>query len=118
MGTPEKSQILETVSSGVALLDYDNDGWLDLMVVNGHVYPTVDRQGWGISMAQQPLLFHNIAGKLIPVPAVEGTGLAWEARRYRSRGNTLAGRQRSAMEDTPCRGCHLSHHRRLAPGAA
>ena len=29
MGTSEKKTILETPGSGVALLDYDNDGWLD-----------------------------------------------------------------------------------------
>jgi hypothetical protein len=31
MGTPEKTYILETVGSGVALIDYDNDGWLDIL---------------------------------------------------------------------------------------
>jgi hypothetical protein len=61
---------------GTAFLDYDNDGWLDLMVVNGHVYPEVDRQAWGTSWAQRPLLFHNVKGKLQVVAAVEGTGLA------------------------------------------
>src|SRR5580700_12142430 len=29
-GTSEKSTILDTIGSGVALLDYDNDGWLDI----------------------------------------------------------------------------------------
>ena len=38
MGTPEKQFILETVGSGVALLDYDNDGWLDIYLVNGSTY--------------------------------------------------------------------------------
>src|SRR5207248_3347717 len=33
-GTPEKATILETPGSGVALLDYDNDGWLDIYVAN------------------------------------------------------------------------------------
>jgi enediyne biosynthesis protein E4 len=33
-GIPEKSTILETPGSGVALLDYDNDGWLDIYVSN------------------------------------------------------------------------------------
>ena len=35
MGTPQRKFILETVGSGVALLDYDNDGWLDIYMVNG-----------------------------------------------------------------------------------
>jgi hypothetical protein len=33
-GTPEKRTILETIGSGVALLDYDNDGWLDIYLLN------------------------------------------------------------------------------------
>lgn len=61
---------------GDAFFDYDNDGWLDLMVANGHVYPQVDKQPWGTTWKQKPLLFHNVNGKLKLVPAVEGTGLA------------------------------------------
>ena len=38
-GTVEKRTILETPGSGVALLDYDNDGWLDVFLLNG---PTFD----------------------------------------------------------------------------
>ena len=35
MGTPEKKYIIETVGSGVGLIDYDRDGWLDIYLVNG-----------------------------------------------------------------------------------
>ena len=62
---------------GTAFLDYDNDGWKDLLEVNGHVYRNADTNNWGTSWAERPLLFHNTDGKrLAPVPAVEGTALA------------------------------------------
>jgi hypothetical protein len=62
---------------GDAFLDYDNDGWKDLMMADGHVYPEVDKHPWGTSWAQRPMLFHNIGGKRFePVPPTEGTGLA------------------------------------------
>jgi hypothetical protein len=59
-------------------LDYDNDGWLDLLIINGHVYPQVDQHPeWGQSYAQRMLLFHNLRnGKFDVAPAVEGTGLS------------------------------------------
>jgi hypothetical protein len=66
------------VSFGDGFLDYDNDGWLDLLIVNGHVYPQVDQHPeWGESYAERPLLYRNLKnGKFSLVPAVEGTGLA------------------------------------------
>lgn len=59
-------------------LDYDNDGWKDLFIGNGHVYPQVDQHPeWGTTYAQRPLLFHNLKdGKFAVVPGVEGSGLA------------------------------------------
>jgi len=55
MGTPEKKYILETTGSGVALLDYDNDGWLDIYVVNGSTYDALD----GKETPPHAALFHN-----------------------------------------------------------
>ncbi len=66
------------VGFGDGFLDYDNDGWADLFIANGHLYPQVDQHPkWGASYAQRPLLYHNLRnGKFALVPAVEGTGLA------------------------------------------
>ncbi len=55
MGTPEDTYIIETVGSGVALLDYDNDGWLDIYLVNGSTYDAVS----GRTSPPHAALFHN-----------------------------------------------------------
>jgi enediyne biosynthesis protein E4 len=45
-GDPEiKKYIIETTGSGVAILDYDNDGWPDIFLVNGTVLPSEKRAG-------------------------------------------------------------------------
>jgi len=70
------------VGWGDGFFDYDNDGWLDLMMVNGHVYPEVDQHDWGTTFAERPLLFHNVppangTGRRFEyIPPVKGTGLA------------------------------------------
>ena len=68
---------------GTSFIDYDNDAWQDLFVVNGHVYPVVDSNRWGTSFAEQPLLFHNLKnGKFERVGAAPASGLAsaWPSR--------------------------------------
>ena len=67
---------------GTSFLDFDNDGWQDLFVVNGHVYPAVDQHQWGTSFAQQALLFRNQKGKFERVGAPPGSALAsaWPGR--------------------------------------
>jgi enediyne biosynthesis protein E4 len=59
-------------------IDYDNDGWKDIFLVNGHVFPEVDKNDFGTSFAERPLLFHNVdqGKKFDLMPAVIGTGLA------------------------------------------
>jgi len=47
------------VGWGTAFFDYDNDGWPDLIAVNGHVYPQVDNVEVGTRYAQRILLFRN-----------------------------------------------------------
>jgi hypothetical protein len=68
---------------GTSFLDFDNDAWLDLLVVNGHVYPAVDSNQWGTSFAQQPLLFRNLKnGKFERIGAAPASALAsaWPSR--------------------------------------
>jgi enediyne biosynthesis protein E4 len=52
---------LPYVGWGNAFFDYDNDTWLDLIAVNGHVYPQMDRARLGASAGyrQRKLLYHN-----------------------------------------------------------
>ena len=41
-GTPEKKYIVESLGGGVALLDYNHDGWLDIYLVNGMTYDAMN----------------------------------------------------------------------------
>jgi len=52
---------LPLVGWGTAFLDYDNDGWLDLFAVNGHVYPQLDNAPLGASAGyrQRALFYRN-----------------------------------------------------------
>src|SRR6266567_8316047 len=55
MGTPVKDYIVETKGSGVGLIDYDNDGWLDIYLVNGSTFNALD----GKETPPHAALFHN-----------------------------------------------------------
>jgi hypothetical protein len=69
------------VGWGDAFFDLDNDGWLDFLQANGHVYPQVDSREIGTKYREPKLLFlnqHNgkflniskLAGPAIQVPQV------------------------------------------------
>ncbi len=60
---------------GTNFFDYDNDGWLDLLVANGHIYPNLDEASWGTSYKQRLLLFRNLKGKFHEVGASAGEAL-------------------------------------------
>lgn len=71
---------------GTNFFDYDNDGSLDLLVANGHVYPQVDTVEMGSSYKQRLLLFRNIQNKFREVGSSAGAAL-YEPRA--SRGSAL-----------------------------
>jgi enediyne biosynthesis protein E4 len=54
-GSSAKDYIVESLGSGVALLDYDNDGWLDIYLVNGMTYDAMN----GKAESPHAALFHN-----------------------------------------------------------
>ena len=54
-GTKEKTTLLESVGSGVALLDYDNDGWLDIYLLNGSTFAALS----GKEPTPHAMLLHN-----------------------------------------------------------
>ena len=64
------------VGWGDGFLDYDNDSWLDLFEVDGHVYPQVDQHDWGTTFAERPLLFHNVPLSAIAPPGATAKNAA------------------------------------------
>ena len=54
-GTEAKITILETIGSGVALIDYDNDGWLDIYLLNASTIAALK----GKEASPRAMLFHN-----------------------------------------------------------
>jgi enediyne biosynthesis protein E4 len=62
---------------GIAFLDVNEDGWPDLIMANGHVYPEVDRAPLGETYRQKTLLYRNIGGnRFADVSLSAGPGLA------------------------------------------
>jgi hypothetical protein len=69
---------------GLKFFDFDNDGWQDVFVADGHVNPQVDSHSFGVTYAERPLLFHNLRnGKFEELGLRAGAAVA---RRYVARG--------------------------------
>jgi len=61
---------------GTMFFDFDNDGWPDLILANGHVYPEVDKFHLGSGYMEPRLLYHNNGnGTFTDVSATAGPGI-------------------------------------------
>ncbi len=61
---------------GTMFFDFDNDGWPDLLLVNGHVYPEVDSQHLGSKFQEPRILYHNNGnGTFADISADAGPGI-------------------------------------------
>jgi hypothetical protein len=61
---------------GTMFFDFDNDGWPDLLLVNGHVYPEVDKFHLGSDFKEPRLLYHNNGnGTFTDISDSSGTGI-------------------------------------------
>jgi enediyne biosynthesis protein E4 len=70
---------------GVGFFDMDNDGWLDILMSNGHVYPEVDKSKADLKYAEHKYLYRNLRnGRFEEVTEQGGPGI---------------------MESAPARGC-------------
>ncbi len=68
---------LLTLGFGCIFLDYDLDGWLDMLIVNGHIEPEIGRIQKRVKYAQPPHLFRNLGGgKFADVTASVGAAFA------------------------------------------
>jgi enediyne biosynthesis protein E4 len=64
------------VGWGVGFVDYDNDGRDDVLLVNGHVFPEVDRLPGDIRYRERAILYHNDgSGKFADVSETSGAGI-------------------------------------------
>ncbi|MGB6687117.1 MAG: CRTAC1 family protein [Terracidiphilus sp.] len=70
---------------GVGFFDMDNDGWLDILMSNGHVYPEVDKSKTDLKYAEHKYLYRNLRnGRFEEVTDKGGPGI---------------------LENAPARGC-------------
>jgi hypothetical protein len=61
---------------GTMFFDFDNDGWPDLLLVNGHVYPEVDKQNLGSSYQEPRILYRNLGnGTFADISATAGPAI-------------------------------------------
>jgi hypothetical protein len=62
---------------GCGFFDFDNDGWPDILICNGHVYPEVEQLTTEAGYSQRKLLYRNLRnGKFEDVSLNAGPGIS------------------------------------------
>ncbi len=75
------------VGWGCGFFDFDNDGWPDLLLVNGHAFPEVDRLKIDIHYRERAILYRNDHGKFVDISESAGPGIL---EKHSSRGLAFA----------------------------
>lgn len=79
------------------MMDFDNDGWLDILAVNGHVYPEADSPDSGTSYRQKLLAFRNLRdGKFVNIAPQLGPAFAMS---YAGRGAAIGDIDNDGLQD-------------------
>jgi enediyne biosynthesis protein E4 len=66
---------------GISFIDIDNDGWLDILVANGHVYPEVDGTQVDAAYAERKYLYRNLRnGQFEDMSMKGGPGITADAK--------------------------------------
>jgi len=64
------------VGWGCGFFDFDNDGWQDLLMVSGHVFPEVDRLAIDVRYRDRAVLYRNTGkGKFVDISESAGPGI-------------------------------------------
>ena len=95
---------------GTAWFDYDNDGWLDLLAVNGTIIAQEGRTGRAFPYDQKKLLFRNLANGRFEIrrragrPGVRALGIRPRrgVRRYRQRRRHRRARRQQQRSGAVC----------------
>lgn len=61
-------------------IDFDNDGWKDVFVAQGHVMDTIEATSPNLKYKQPPLLLRNVKGRFVPVDGGPAFQSAWAGR--------------------------------------
>src|SRR5207247_2528232 len=79
------------VAWGCGFIDYDNDGWADLMQINGHVYPEIEGHDIGQTYKNPRLVYRNLGnGQFKDVSSEMGPGITEHFSSRRAAGGCIS----------------------------